>query len=80
LPEAASETSQIHGVVIRLLPNGEMKMSDERELAIAEYEHARNVSVDEYFEARPQIERTIERERLVEAGYRMAWRFLKGDV
>jgi hypothetical protein len=55
-------------------------MSYERDLAIAEYEYARNVAVDEYFEARPQIERTIERERLVEAGYRMAWRFLKGDV
>ena len=55
-------------------------MSEERERDIAEYEHARNVSVDEYFDARPQIERTIERERLVEAGFRMAWHFLKGDA
>jgi len=55
-------------------------MSDEREMAIAEYEYARNVALDEYFEARPEIERTKERERLVEAGYRMAWRFLKGDA
>ena len=55
-------------------------MSDETELAIAEYECARNDAVDAYFEARPEIERTKERERLVEAGYRMAWRFLKGNI
>ena len=55
-------------------------MSDERELRIAEYEHARNNSIDEYFEARPQVERTIERERFIEAGFRMAWHFLSGDI
>ena len=55
-------------------------MSDEREIAIAEYEYARNVSVDEYFEAGPHIERTIERERLVEAGFRMAWHYLKSGL
>lgn len=55
-------------------------MSEERERSIAEYEHARNAAADEYFNARPQIERTIERERIFEAGYRMAWQFLKGGI
>lgn len=45
----------------------------------ADYEAARNKAVDDYFEARPQIERTREKECYVEAGFRMAWDYLKNN-
>lgn len=43
------------------------------EMEKAEFEHQRNEAIDSYFDARPQIMRTIEKESLVEAGFRMAW-------
>jgi len=43
----------------------------------AEFETARNEAVDSYFAARPQIFRTSEKECYVEAGFRMAWDYLK---
>ena len=45
----------------------------------AEFETARNEAVDSYFAARPQIFRTREKECYVEAGFRMAWDFLKAQ-
>jgi hypothetical protein len=54
-------------------------MYTEHEQRIAEFEHARNDALDKYFEARPEVDRTIERERFFEAGYRMAWEFIKGS-
>jgi len=42
-----------------------------------EFETRRNEHVDAYFEARPQIERTRDKECFIEAGFRMAWDFLK---
>jgi hypothetical protein len=43
------------------------------EMARALMESARNKSIDKYFELRPQITRTIERERIYEAGFEAAW-------
>ena len=45
-------------------------MSD-YETRVAEYEANLAYAQDQYFTARPQINRTIEREKLFEAGYRM---------
>lgn len=45
----------------------------------AEFETARNQAVDSYFTARPQIFRTREKECYVEAGFRMAWDYLKAQ-
>lgn len=42
-----------------------------------EFETWQNEHVDAYFEARPQIERTRDKECFIEAGFRMAWDFLK---
>jgi len=50
-------------------------MSDEEE--IIEFETRRNEHVDAFFRARPNIKRDREKEWLVEAGFRMAWDFLK---
>jgi hypothetical protein len=47
--------------------------TDRRELAIIQFETQRNDAVDKYFAARPQLLRTREKERLFEAGFRMAW-------
>ena len=47
---------------------------------IAEFEHARNTAMDKYFSARPQLLRTIKEEKLFEAGFRMAWNFLKEQL
>lgn len=44
---------------------------------IAEFETVRNENVDMYFELRPQIQRNSTTEMLVEAGFRMAWNYLK---
>ncbi len=44
---------------------------------IALYETVRNEHVDMYFELRPQIQRNSTTEMLVEAGFRMAWDYLK---
>lgn len=46
-------------------------MSD-YETMMAKYEADLSFAEDQYFTARPQINRTIEREKLFEAGYRMA--------
>jgi hypothetical protein len=48
----------------------------EREMRIAEFEYARNQAIDKFFEARLSLDRTREKERIFEAGYRMAWEFL----
>lgn len=47
-----------------------MRSYEER---VIEFESARNEAADSYFAARPHINRTIERERIFEAGFRMAW-------
>ncbi|MEQ1558559.1 MAG: hypothetical protein ABL933_06390 [Methyloglobulus sp.] len=47
------------------------------EIENAEFEYARNKSVDEFFKARRQIERTPDKEFLVESGFRLAWELLK---
>jgi hypothetical protein len=54
-------------------------MSDETELEIIEFESARNEAVDAYFSARPHLVRDTNSERLVEAGFRMAWYKLKHE-
>lgn len=46
---------------------------DSRELAIIQFESARNDAMESYFTARPQLFRTREKECLFEAGFRMAW-------
>ena len=46
---------------------------DSYEEQVIEFETARNEAMEEYFTARPQLFRTIEKERLFEAGFRMAW-------
>lgn len=43
------------------------------EIENAEFEYQRNKAIDSYFKARPQVIRTIEKEYLVAAGFRMAW-------
>jgi len=49
------------------------------ELDNAVFEAARNEAIDAYFDARPQIFRTREKELYVEAGFRMAFEFLKSQ-
>jgi hypothetical protein len=44
---------------------------------IIEFETRRNELINGYFEARPQIDRTMEKEKFMEAGFRMAWVYLK---
>ena len=46
------------------------------ELENAQFESARNKAVDDYFDARPQIERTRDKECYIEAGFRMAWQHI----
>ena len=46
------------------------------ELSIAEYESAMNEAVDAYFEARPQIFRTREKELYIENGFRIGSKFM----
>lgn len=46
-------------------------MTAEQEIIIFEAE--RNVALEKYFEARPQLFRTKEKELIFEAGFRMAW-------
>ena len=51
-------------------------MSD-YEMRVIEFESARNEAMDSYFNARPQLMRTGEQEKLFEAGFRMAWESAK---
>jgi len=44
-----------------------------------EFETRQNEHVDAYFESRPQIDRTRDKELFIEAGFRMAWDFLKNQ-
>lgn len=46
---------------------------EEYELSRIEFEMARNKAMDEYFNARPNIIRSIFTERIFEGGFRMAW-------
>ena len=55
----------------------EGKMSDSYEEDMIEFEAARNKAMEKYFDARPQLFRTREKECLFEAGFRMAWDLLK---
>ncbi len=48
-------------------------MDDSREEQVIEFETARSNAMDSYFNARPQILRTRQKECLFEAGFRMAW-------
>ena len=50
-------------------------MIDQRELEIAEYEHARNKAVDEWFRNRPLFAQTPDNVKIFEAGFRMAWEY-----
>ena len=50
-------------------------MSDEREVEIAKFKSARADCMDEYFKNRPHISRTKENERLIEAGFRLAYEY-----
>ncbi len=45
----------------------------EYELSRIEFEMARNKAMDEYFNARTKIERTVSSEWIFEGGFRMAW-------
>ena len=47
------------------------------EIENAEFECERNKAVDAFFKARQQIERTLDKEFLVESGFRLAWELLK---
>jgi hypothetical protein len=48
-----------------------MKLSEYEE-SVIKFESARNEAMDKYFDARPQLFRTREKECLFEAGFRMA--------
>jgi len=50
-----------------------MTANNDFELQIAKLESARNKAVDDYFSARPELERTRHEERLFEAGVQRAW-------
>ena len=50
-------------------------MIDQRELEIAEYEHARNKAADEWFRNRPLITQTPDNIKIFEAGFCMAWNY-----
>ncbi len=52
-------------------------MSGTREEEIIEFEAQRNEAMAKYFNARPQLFRTREKECIFEAGFRMAWDLLK---
>ena len=52
-------------------------MSDTYEESVIEFEAQRNDAMDKYFNARPQLFRTREKECIFEAGFRMAWGSLK---
>jgi hypothetical protein len=52
----------------------------ENEMRIAEFEYARNQAIDKFFEARLNLDRTREEERIFEGGYRMAWEFLMSKM
>lgn len=45
---------------------------------ILKFELAMNKAMDEYFLVRPQLLRSVNEEKLFEAGFRMAWDYLKG--
>lgn len=47
----------------------------DHELEIAKFEEALNKSMDNYFNARPQLSRTVKEEKIFEAGFRMAWAY-----
>ena len=48
-------------------------MTDKREEEVIKFESDRNEALDKYFNARPQLFRTREKECLFEAGFRMAY-------
>jgi len=48
-------------------------MSDSYESRVIEYEHERNKAMQSWFDARPDVPRNRETERLWEGGFRMAW-------
>lgn len=48
-------------------------MSEQYEISIAEFESERNEALDSHFKARPHIERSVDNEKLVEAGFRLGW-------
>lgn len=50
-----------------------MEPDEQYERRVIAFEAARNLAADAWFAARPQVERTIERERIFEGGFRMAW-------
>jgi len=55
------------------------KDSDSYEEQVIKFEDERIKAMTEYFEARPQLFRTRENECLFEAGFRMAWDYLKNN-
>jgi len=52
----------------------------EHELSRIEFEMALNKAMDEYFNARPALEKSISNENLFKGGFRMAWEIWMGRV
>ena len=49
-------------------------MEDTYEEEVIKYEAARNEAIDKFFDARPHLDRTRQKELLFESGFRMAWK------
>lgn len=54
-----------------------MNSENSYEMEVAEFESARNSCLDSYFKARPELKSTLEIERFLEAGFRLAWEYCK---
>ncbi len=52
---------------------------NEYEINRINFEVTRQESMDKYFDARPQLFRTREKELIFEAGFRMAWDHIKEE-
>lgn len=55
-----------------------MKDDECYESRITAFESAQREAMEKYFDARPQLFRTREKECLFEAGFRMAWEIFNG--
>lgn len=53
-------------------------MPTDREWRIAEYESERNDAMDRWFNARKDVVRDAESERVFEGGFRIAWEYHNG--
>ena len=59
---------------------GARMSTKEHELSRIEFEMALNKAMDEYFNARPALEKSISNENLFKGGFRMAWEIWMGRV